>query len=87
VLDEAGKNPVWDETLMIEMDSPDDFLKITCMNEDVFSDDFVGETNLPAIKLCGGDLGQPKNAWYDLFYKGKKAAELQLEGRIVATNV
>lgn len=42
VLDDAGKNPVWNQTIEIPLDSIKDEIKVTCYDEDFIMDSFVG---------------------------------------------
>jgi Ca2+-dependent lipid-binding protein len=83
VLDEAGKTPVWNESFIIELDHLDDVLHIVCYDEDVITNDFVGETSLKASQICDEHPGITKSEWFDLFYKGKKSGELLLEGQLI----
>jgi Ca2+-dependent lipid-binding protein len=39
---EAGKNPVWNESFDIPIQSMSDFLEITIFDEDNFTNDYVG---------------------------------------------
>lgn len=41
-LQEAGKNPIWNEILAIPIYSMDEEFKITCYDEDLLMDDLVG---------------------------------------------
>lgn len=38
----AGKNPIWDETLKIPVDSMQEFVKVTCYDEDLIVHAMVG---------------------------------------------
>ncbi len=40
---DAGKSPKWNQTLQIPIVSKKDLLLITCYDEDVMMDDFVGQ--------------------------------------------
>ena len=44
VIDEGGLNPKWNETFMIPIFSVEDLLTITCKDQDLIIDDFVGKT-------------------------------------------
>jgi Ca2+-dependent lipid-binding protein len=53
VLEDAGKKPKWEETLEIPIESlEEDRIKITCYDEDVMMDDFVGEEEFSVSDLC-----------------------------------
>lgn len=42
-MDNAGKNPKWNETIAIPVSGEDETLKITCFDEDLILDAHVGE--------------------------------------------
>lgn len=52
VKDEAGKNPVWNETFQIDVRYIGDELKIEVIDEDVLTDDKVGEAKIKLYDLC-----------------------------------
>ena len=83
VLDEAGTSPVWNEVFSLELESPDDFILIQCLDEDIVIDDFIGEATFTASQLCTDHGTGPKKEWYELLYKQKKSADIQLEGRMI----
>ena len=51
VKQEAGKTPVWNETLTMELDRVAGFIDFICMEEDSTSDDLVGSVTLDLISL------------------------------------
>ncbi len=53
-----------------------DRVKITCYDEDVMMDDFVGEEEFSVSELCSMGAGFKK--WYTLKFEGKKSAEISL---------
>lgn len=64
----GGSNPVWNETLEVPNVSPKDQLVIKCLDQDLGSDDLIGECSIPIFKLC-------KNTehWIDIEFDGKNA--------------
>ncbi len=55
-----------------------DNLKIVCYDEDLISNDVVGECYLKPTKLFSTDF---KRHWLPLTFKGKKSAEILLEAK------
>ena len=47
-LDEGGETPVWDHTFNLDIITmaEEDHITLTCMEEDFFKNDFIGETIL-----------------------------------------
>lgn len=77
VLDNAGKNPVWNQTFDIPINSLLDNLKFTCYDEDFIMDSCVGEAIFRAAELAG------KNQWFQLDYKNKLAAKILIECKFI----
>ena len=71
VIEEGHKNPLWNETFEIPIESLQDQLTISCYDQDSLSNDLIGELILPISQLCS-----VHEQWVDLQYKGKKAAEI-----------
>jgi Ca2+-dependent lipid-binding protein len=53
VHDDGGKNPMWNETLEIPIESIKDELALSCLDQDAFSADLIGETTIPLKSLIG----------------------------------
>ncbi len=51
VLEEGGKNPVWNQSFDIQIENSNDNIKITCFDEDPLTNDLIGETTLTADEL------------------------------------
>lgn len=77
VLEDAGKNPKWNEILEIPINNTIDetTFKITCYDEDVIMDDFVGQHIFSASELLKNG-GTP--TWYDLKFEKKNSAQIML---------
>lgn len=82
----GGRRPVWNDTFEIPLDSHSDELLITCFDEDILQDDFVGEKIYLASQLCN-ELSSLQRSTLELEFKGKKAADILIEAKIVATNI
>jgi Ca2+-dependent lipid-binding protein len=52
VKDGGGKNPTWNETFQIPVKSMGESIKVTCLDEDIMSDDMIGSTVIPMSTLC-----------------------------------
>ena len=64
VLDDAGKNPKWDQIIEIPIVSVQDTVfKITCYDEDIMMNDFVGQHIFSASELLNNGVTP---TWYDL---------------------
>ena len=48
---EAGKMPVWNNEIIIPINSLEDELKISCFDEDLISDDLIGQTLIKVSKI------------------------------------
>lgn len=48
----GGQTPVWNQTFEISIESTQESIKITCMDDDFIYNDYIGEINLTAEKLC-----------------------------------
>jgi Ca2+-dependent lipid-binding protein len=73
VLEEAGKNAVWNQTFELHIESLEDQVKFICYDEDALTNDLVGELALPVNQLC-----RPLNQWFDMTYKGGKSAQIHI---------
>jgi Ca2+-dependent lipid-binding protein len=51
-LQEGGDRPVWDQTLEFDIYSRDDYLTISCYDEDISKDDKLGRAKLKATEVC-----------------------------------
>lgn len=70
--DDAGKNPVWDETFELFIKNVNDEMSIKIMDEDVMVDDTVGTRQIPVKEVLGGErLTGLQNQSVDIFYHGK----------------
>ena len=75
--EEAGKEPVWNETVDLDVKYIGDDIKIWVMDENVTDSDIVGEASVKLSALCvNGGLDD----WWTITYKGKKAGSLHLKG-------
>ena len=73
---DVGKNPRWNEIIEIPIASLKDtnFL-ITCFDEDLTMDDFVGQHIFSATELLVNGVSP---TWYDLEFEKKLSAEIML---------
>lgn len=79
-MNDAGKFPVWNETLDIKLpagNNDSEILKISCFDEDLIMDSNVGEAEFSVRDL----LGDTK--WISVFHQGKKAADIQISAKLV----
>jgi Ca2+-dependent lipid-binding protein len=72
-LQEGGDRPVWDQTLEFDIYSRDDFLTLSCYDEDVSSHDKLGRAKLKVTEVCSKN---EKRQWVSLMAEGKLATEL-----------
>lgn len=77
VLDDAGKNPIWNQTIEVPMNSIKEKLKFICYDEDFIMDACVGEATFKATEIAG------KKQWFQLDYKGKLAAKLLMDIKFI----
>lgn len=69
VLIDAGKNPKWNEAIEIPIASlKETNLKITCYDEDIMMNDFVGQQIFSTSELLINGLTP---TWYDLKFENK----------------
>lgn len=75
----GGKTPVWKETLEFAVQNrASDSIRFRCMDEDLFSDDIIGEATVQIQYLL---KEEGFRLWIPVYYKEKKAGEIQLEAR------
>ncbi len=67
---------MWNETFEISVESLNDYIKISCFDEDSLSNDLVGEVEIIVSQLC------PKfDDWLILEYKGERSAEILISAK------
>ena len=82
VLNDAGKNPTWDDIIEIPIASlKDTNFKITCYDEDIMMNDFVGQHVFSAADLLKNGM---TSTWYDLEFENKQSAEIMLSCEFIA---
>ena len=74
---DIGKNPKWNHTIEVLLDSLDDTLRISVYDEDIISDALVGEENYMVNQLVGKQTAG-KNQNLSINFKGKKAGEVTI---------
>ena len=73
----AGKTPKWNQVFEIDVKYIGDDMVFTVFDEDMTSDDTVGEMRQKISALCiTGGIDE----WFPIFYKGKQAGQLHLKG-------
>lgn len=79
-INDGGKNPKWNETLSIPIDSVDDSITLVCFDDDGSSSDLVGqETFKISLLLTKTATGASQFA---LTYDNKKSAEILISAKI-----
>ena len=73
VAEDGHKNPLWNESFEIPIDSLDDEIKISCYDQDSLSNDLIGELSKSLSQICS-----TQELWLILEYKGNKAAEIMI---------
>jgi len=76
-----GKFPVWNESFVFDVASINDEIKITCKDENLISDDFIGQT---FIKISSLIMNNGIRDWFVLNYKDKQAGQLLLETQFLS---
>ena len=71
----AGKEPVWNETMVIDVKYIGDDLKIWVYDEDLTSSDLVCEGTIKLSSLC---VNKGLDEWHELQLEGKKAGHIHL---------
>lgn len=54
----GGKTPLWDQVFEIQLYSLEDEIKIKCFDEDLISNDYIGERTIKVKALCQEKLEQ-----------------------------
>ena len=72
----AGKTPVWNETFNIDVKYVGDDMMIEVFDEDVGSDDKIGEATFKLSALC---VGNGMDEWFQIAYRGKQAGQVHLK--------
>jgi hypothetical protein len=78
--EDAGKNPIWSETFIFNLQPTDQFLQINIQDDDPGVDEFLGSAqfNLSQLQQLGG-FASP---WIDLLRNGKLAGKILMEFRL-----
>lgn len=84
---DGGFAPAWDgQEILIPIRSINEVITIRCLDEDLLSNDLVGEVTLKVRDLYpptkGGLGGEPHQDWVSLEYKGQIAALILLECKL-----
>ena len=66
---------MWNETFNIPVESMAEEVKLTCLDEDLMTNDLVGQTAVTMSTLCTGAVRK----WIPLFYKSQVSAELLVD--------
>jgi len=72
----AGKTPTWNETFNIDVKYVGDDLTMEVFDEDVGTDDKVGEATFKLSALC---VGNGIDEWFQVAYRGKQAGQVHLK--------
>jgi Ca2+-dependent lipid-binding protein len=75
----GGENPIWKHTFEIPVKSYKETLKYSAYDDDMGNDDLIGEGTCSVRDVCGGE-----ERAIPIEYKGKKAGEIIVEGKIVS---
>lgn len=72
----AGQTPVWNETFEFDVKNTADDLVIEVLDDDVGSDEKVGETTIKLSSFC---IGTGIDTWIDIQWKGKGVGQVHLQ--------
>ena len=76
-IDEAGKFPVWNETVEIDVKYIGDEVFLRVKDENITDNELIGET---CIKLSAFCVTGGIDDWWQLSYRGRKAGDIHLKG-------
>ena len=78
-MEDAGKEVQWpDETMVIDVKYIGDDLHLAVLDENVTSDDVVGESTIKLSALC---INDGIDEWFEIQWKGKKAGDVHLSSK------
>ena len=72
----AGKTPVWNQTFNIEVKYIGDDLNLEVFDEDVGSDDKIGEASFKLSALCANN---GIDEWFTIAFRGKQSGQVHLK--------
>ena len=52
---------------------------MACLDEDLTSNDVIGETKIAVSKFCSGT-----KEWHPIYFEGKQTGELLIEAKFIA---
>ena len=78
----GGKNPLWDQVFEIQLYSLEDEIKISCFDEDLISNDYIGERTIKLKALCQDKL---EERVIPLLYQKKKSADIIIQTKYYST--
>ena len=73
-MQDVGKNPKWNHTLEVPIESLDEILRIAVYDEDIINDTLIGDENYKASTLIGKNSPQTLT----INFKSKKAGDVTL---------
>lgn len=76
VIQGGGKKPIWNDKFELEVMSMGDDIKFSCYDEDLWSQDLIGETSIRIAHLC--DIKGTRK-WLPLKFDKKKSGMVLLE--------
>ncbi|MFN9910044.1 MAG: C2 domain-containing protein [bacterium] len=62
---EGGHRPIWNHTIRIQVFSLKDPITISCYDEDLYVNDFIGSTTFEVQKLCSK---QTQLRWFPVYF-------------------
>ncbi|KRX06300.1 C2 domain [Pseudocohnilembus persalinus] len=74
----GGKNPKWDQTLTLRR-LEHNYLEIKVKDKDQFSDDLIGEAQIPLYSILKNAENKQYKSTIELKYKNKNAGSINLE--------
>ena len=76
--DDAGQNPVWNQTFEIDIKDTKKFLEVSVRDEQTFSDREIGSTSIRVDMLCDGSSPILEKGW-PLKFEEENAGTLNLK--------
>jgi len=77
----AGKNPEWEESIDIDVESIAAPILIEVYDVDVFSNEIIGAGVISGKSVCKPNGA---NLWIPIIHKGKQAGTVHIESRYTA---
>ena len=74
----AGKNPVWNQTFILQLGSTGDDIKLEVKDHDTIGATIIGQATIKASSLC---VNGGVRDWFTVDFRGRSAGQILIESK------